>query len=137
MSIEFRNVSAGPLKEFTASAPNAAIIGVVGGKNSGVTELLKLAAGAAQPESGEITAPSERRLVALGDSLNLAPVAVLALDQALRDLAKIEPRQATLVESRFFGGLDVAETAELLDISESTVLRDWRAAKAWLAHELR
>ncbi|MGH7619856.1 MAG: ECF-type sigma factor [Gemmatimonadaceae bacterium] len=63
--------------------------------------------------------------------------AVLALDQALRDLAKIEPRQATLVESRFFGGLDVAETAELLNISESTVLRDWRAAKAWLAHELR
>jgi RNA polymerase sigma factor (TIGR02999 family) len=63
--------------------------------------------------------------------------AVLALDQALRDLAKIQPRQATLVESRFFGGLDVAETAELLEVSESTVLRDWRAAKAWLAHELR
>jgi RNA polymerase sigma factor (TIGR02999 family) len=63
--------------------------------------------------------------------------ALLALDQALRDLAKIQPRQATLVESRFFGGLDVAETAELLEVSESTVLRDWRAAKAWLAHELR
>jgi len=62
---------------------------------------------------------------------------LLALDDALRDLAKLEPRQATLVESRFFGGLDVAETAELLDVSESTVLRDWRAAKAWLAHELR
>jgi RNA polymerase sigma factor (TIGR02999 family) len=61
---------------------------------------------------------------------------ILALDQALRDLAKIQPRQATLVESRFFGGLDVAETAELLDVSESTVLRDWRAAKAWLANEL-
>ena len=55
---------------------------------------------------------------------------LLALDDALRDLAKLE-------ESRFFGGLDVAETAELLDVSESTVLRDWRAAKAWLAHELR
>lgn len=62
---------------------------------------------------------------------------LLALDEALRDLAKVQPRQATLVESRFFGGLDVAETAELLDISESTVLRDWRAAKAWLAQELR
>lgn len=62
---------------------------------------------------------------------------LLALDDALRDLAKVQPRQATLVESRFFGGLDVAETAQLLDISESTVLRDWRAAKAWLAHELR
>jgi RNA polymerase sigma factor (TIGR02999 family) len=62
---------------------------------------------------------------------------LIALDEALDDLARIQPRQATLVESRFFGGLDVAETAELLDISESTVLRDWRAAKAWLAHELR
>lgn len=79
-------------------------------------------------------------LVTFDESLHDSAVgadAVLALDQALRDLAKIEPRQATLVESRFFGGLDVAETAELLDISESTVLRDWRAAKAWLAHELR
>jgi len=62
---------------------------------------------------------------------------LLALDEALRDLARIEPRQATLVESRFFGGLDVAETAELLEISPATVLRDWRAAKAWLAIELR
>lgn len=62
---------------------------------------------------------------------------LIALDEALTDLARIEPRQATLVESRFFGGLDVAETAQLLDVSESTVLRDWRAAKAWLAHELR
>jgi RNA polymerase sigma factor (TIGR02999 family) len=62
---------------------------------------------------------------------------LLALDDALRDLARIEPRQATLVESRFFGGLDVAETAELLDVSEATVLRDWRAARAWLAIELR
>ena len=49
----------------------------------------------------------------------------------------IEPRQALMVESRFFGGLDVAETAPLLEVSEATVLRDWRAAKAWLARELR
>jgi RNA polymerase sigma factor (TIGR02999 family) len=62
---------------------------------------------------------------------------LLALDEALRDLARVQPRQATLVESRFFAGLDVAETAELLEISESTVLRDWRAAKAWLANELK
>jgi RNA polymerase sigma factor (TIGR02999 family) len=61
---------------------------------------------------------------------------LLALDEALTDLARIQPRQATLVESRFFGGLDVAEAAELLAISESTALRDWRAARAWLAHEL-
>jgi RNA polymerase sigma factor (TIGR02999 family) len=62
---------------------------------------------------------------------------ILRLDAALDDLARLNPRHAAIVESRFFGGLGVGETAELLDISEATVLRDWRAAKAWLAHELR
>lgn len=62
---------------------------------------------------------------------------LLALDSALEELGRINPRQAMMVESRFFGGLDVAETASLLEVSEATVLRDWRAAKAWLAHELR
>ena len=62
---------------------------------------------------------------------------VLGLDAALEALAAIAPRQAQMVEARFFGGLDVVETATLLDVSEATVLRDWRAAKAWLARELR
>ena len=62
---------------------------------------------------------------------------LLALDAALEQLAQVSPRQATMVESRFFGGLDVAETAELLGVSEATILRDWRAAKAWLAQEMR
>ncbi|HEV2214531.1 MAG TPA: ECF-type sigma factor [Terracidiphilus sp.] len=62
---------------------------------------------------------------------------VLALNVALDELARMNPRQAVMVESRFFGGLDIPETASLLNISEATVLRDWRAAKAWLAHELR
>lgn len=62
---------------------------------------------------------------------------VLALDAALESLAKLQPRQAEMVACRFFGGLDVAETAALLDVSEATVLRDWRAAKAWLAKEIR
>lgn len=62
---------------------------------------------------------------------------LLALDHALDELARIEPRQALMVETRFFGGLDIPETAALLDVSEATILRDWRAAKAWLAHELR
>ena len=48
-----------------------------------------------------------------------------------------QPRQAMLVESRFFGGLDVAEAASCSGVSEATVLRDWRAAQAWLARELR
>jgi RNA polymerase sigma factor (TIGR02999 family) len=62
---------------------------------------------------------------------------VLALDTALKDLARVSPRQADMVECRFFGGLDVTETSVLLEVSEATVLRDWRAAKAWLAVELR
>ncbi|MEO7502070.1 MAG: ECF-type sigma factor [Gemmatimonadaceae bacterium] len=62
---------------------------------------------------------------------------LLALDHALTELARIQPRQAMMVETRFFGGLDVADTARLLQVSEATVLRDWRAARAWLARELR
>src|SRR5690606_24934044 len=59
------------------------------------------------------------------------------LDRALDDLAKMHPRQALMVVCRFFGGLDIAETAVLLEVSESTILRDWRAARAWLARQLR
>ena len=62
---------------------------------------------------------------------------LLALDAALEELARIEPRQAMMVESRFFGGLDIAEIAALLGVSEATILRDWRAAKAWLTQALR
>ena len=62
---------------------------------------------------------------------------LMALDAALEELARIEPRQAMMVECRFFGGLDIAETAALLGVSEATILRDWRAAKAWLTQALR
>jgi RNA polymerase sigma factor (TIGR02999 family) len=61
---------------------------------------------------------------------------ILRIDAALDELARLSPRQAMVVESRFFGGLEVSETAELLQVSEITVLRDWRAVKAWLAREL-
>lgn len=62
---------------------------------------------------------------------------LIALDSALQELARVNPRQAMMVESRFFGGLDMLETAALLGVSEATVLRDWRAARAWLARALR
>ena len=62
---------------------------------------------------------------------------LLRLDTALTELSRLNRRHAVMVESRFFGGLDVSETAELLEVSEATVLRDWRAARAWLSHELR
>lgn len=63
-------------------------------------------------------------------------VEVEALDEALTALAKIDPRKSRVVELRFFGGLSVAETAEVLEISEETVTRDWRVAKTWLFRQL-
>jgi len=59
-----------------------------------------------------------------------------ALDDALTALAKIDPRKGRVVELRFFGGLSLEETAEVLEISEETVTRDWRVAKTWLFREL-
>jgi len=62
---------------------------------------------------------------------------LLALDVALDELNRLEPRQAAIVETRFFGGLEVGEISSLLGVSEATILRDWRAAKAWLGQALR
>ncbi len=61
---------------------------------------------------------------------------LLALDEALNRLAAKEAQLAKVVELRFFSGLDVVETAEVLGLSESTIKRDWRMAKAWLRREL-
>jgi RNA polymerase sigma factor (TIGR02999 family) len=62
---------------------------------------------------------------------------LLALDGVLEELARMNQRQAMIVENRFFGGLEFGEIAELLKISEATVFRDWRVARAWLAQEFR
>ena len=61
---------------------------------------------------------------------------LLALDTALTELSRLEPRQAAIVENRFFGGFEMTEISSLLGVSEATILRDWRAAKAWLGQEL-
>ena len=61
---------------------------------------------------------------------------LVALDDALDALAELDPRKAKVVEMRFFGGLSVEETAEVLKVSEETVLRDWKLAKAWLSREM-
>jgi RNA polymerase sigma-70 factor, ECF subfamily len=61
---------------------------------------------------------------------------LVALDEALEALAKIDERKSRLVELRFFGGLSVEEAAEVLRVSPTTVMRDWRLAKSWLFHEL-
>jgi RNA polymerase sigma factor (TIGR02999 family) len=63
-------------------------------------------------------------------------VDLLALDDALKTLEEIDPRQSRIVELRFFGGLEIDETAEVLGISPATVGREWRMARAWLYQEL-
>jgi RNA polymerase sigma factor (TIGR02999 family) len=62
---------------------------------------------------------------------------LVALDDALRDLAAFDPDRATLVELRYFGGLTVEETAEVMGRSTATVVRQWRTARAWLYDQLR
>jgi RNA polymerase sigma factor (TIGR02999 family) len=61
---------------------------------------------------------------------------VLALDDALNELARLDPQQSRVVELRFFGGLTVEETAEVLHVSPATIKREWSTAKAWLYHKL-
>lgn len=81
-----------------------------------------------------------RPYVTLNDDVDAGTVwseDLVALDAALGDLARIHPRQAAMVEYRFFGGFSLAETAEALEVSEATIDRDWRAARAWLGRELK
>jgi len=72
---------------------------------------------------------------AVSFSLN-TDLSLLALEEALINLEKIDPRQAKLVELRFFGGLSIEETAHVLNVSETTVKREWTFAKAWFQREL-
>jgi len=67
---------------------------------------------------------------------NSAASSLCALDDALESLHRVDPRRAKVIELRFFGGLGVDETAEVLEVSPQTVMRDWRLARAWLAREL-
>lgn len=62
---------------------------------------------------------------------------VVALDDALTTLSAVDPRKAKMIELRFFGGLSVQETAEVLHVAPDTVKRDWKLAKAWLWREMR
>lgn len=61
---------------------------------------------------------------------------LLVLDDAMESLAQVDPRQSRIVELRFFGGLSIEETAQVLEVSPATVKRDWIVAKAWLYRQL-
>jgi RNA polymerase sigma-70 factor, ECF subfamily len=78
----------------------------------------------------------EQAAVIGGDESTSSALDFAALDDALNALARIDPRKVQVVEMRFFGGLSVEETAEVLKISTVTVKRDWRAARTWLYREL-
>jgi RNA polymerase sigma factor (TIGR02999 family) len=75
------------------------------------------------------------------DEMNMAGIEperdLVALDDALNELAKVDERKGKVVELRFFGGLSVEETADVLNVSVETVMRDWKLAKAWLLKELK
>ena len=82
--------------------------------------------------SGKRIPLQDTLLPAVSDS----PVDVVALNDLMEQLAQLNPRQAQVFELRCFGGLDVKETAAVLDVSEATVKNDWRFAKAWMASQL-
>ena len=77
--------------------------------------------------------------IVLDDAISLPQhqeIDLIALDEALLSLEKLDPRQAKIVEMRFFGGLSIEETAYVLKVSEATVRREWTFAKAWFQREL-
>jgi len=65
------------------------------------------------------------------------PIEIIELDEALNQLAKLSPEQSRIVELKFFGGLTIEETAEVMELSADKVKRDWSMAKTWLYHELK
>jgi len=83
---------------------------------------------------------AKTQMVDLDNALDVYAVRareLIALDDALNTLAEVDPRRARIVELRFFGGLSVEETAEVVKLSSDTVIRDWKLARAWLLTELR
>ena len=80
------------------------------------------------------------RTIALDDAVsfpNQNNVDLMLLDEALSELDRFDPQQAKIVELRFFGGLTIEETAHALNISDSTVKREWQIAKAWLFNRMK
>ncbi len=87
----------------------------------------------------KISAEEQARHVSLDEALTISAekdADLVALDDALEALARLDERKARIVELKFFGGLSVDETAEVLQISGITVMREWQKAKAWLYREL-
>jgi RNA polymerase sigma factor (TIGR02999 family) len=88
--------------------------------------------GYAKRGGGAVQVPLDEALI----GARTAGADVLALNEALETLSKVDPRKGRVVELRYFGGLSVEETAEVLQVSPETAKRDWKMAKAWLLREL-
>ncbi len=128
MAIEFQNVHFAPLHDLNVAAPSGSIIGILGEKGAGTTELLQLAAGLEQPSSGEVKAEGSRRYLAASDSLNFAPVHVLLIDHSFA-------QADALVRARALVGLDrlrAAGTTILLTSHEPQLLRSVCDEVWWL-----
>ncbi len=128
MALSFREAVLEPLKPLTAQAPSGAVIGVIGEDGSGKSALLQLAAGVVQPSSGEVYSSEPRRLVALGDPLNLGPAGVLALDHALA-------RNDALVRARCLMALErlrQAGTTILFASHDQELIRGYSDEVWWL-----
>ena len=94
MCIEFRGVELVPLRDLNVAAPRGAVIGVIGEKGSGVSELLRLAGGLVKPQSGQVTVSGTRRYLGPMDRLDLARADLLVLDHTLAQLDALERAQA-------------------------------------------
>ncbi len=119
MAISFRQITAEPLNCFDATAPDGAVIGIIGENGAGKGRLLRLAAGTEQPVSGQVEAPPTRRLLGPGDTANFAPVELLLLDHTLaRHDALVRERAAIAL-----GRLRSAGTTTLLVSHEEALTR--------------
>lgn len=130
MSIDLRDIHYGALKGVTAWAPKGAIIGVVGEKGSGASDLLRLIAGVAEPDSGQILGPESRRYVAESDPVSPAPVDILAIDHALG-------KYDALVRARTLVGLDRLRKAgsTVVITSNEEDLLERLCDEIWWVHE--
>jgi RNA polymerase sigma factor (TIGR02999 family) len=103
------------------------------------TEMRRILVSYARMRSAGKRGGAAARMVTLDDIIVAAharPGDVLSLDEALEQLAVLDPRQARIVEHRFFAGMTVEDTAEALGVSPATVKREWALARAWLNREL-
>ena len=128
MAIVFRQAVRGPLRGLDATAPEGAVIGVVGENGSGKGSLLRLAAGAERPESGAVEAPEPRRWLGPQDALDVSPVAVLAMEHTLARHDALVRQQTALALDR----LRRAQSTVLLVSHEDELLRDLCDEVWWL-----